>query len=65
MPATFENSAPRARSYDDLAITREDCVSIIECNPSHIRFLPRRMLDNGLAVLALRLGARPEEIPAL
>ncbi|MCS4088972.1 hypothetical protein [Rhizobium sp. BK176] len=64
MPST-ETAAARARSYDDIAVTREDCVSIIECNPSHIRFLPRKMLDNGLAVLALRLGARPEEIPAI
>jgi hypothetical protein len=64
MPTT-EAAAIRARTYDDIAVTREDCVSIIECNPSHIRFLPRKMLDNGLAVLALRLGARPEEIPAI
>lgn len=64
MPST-EATSTHARSYDNIAVTREDCVSIIECNPSHIRFLPRKMLDNGLAVLALRLGARPEEIPAI
>lgn len=58
-------SQPRtkARSYEDMALTREDCVSVIECNPHHIGFLPKRMLDNGLVVMALRLGARPEEIP--
>ncbi len=50
-------------SYESVATTREACVSIVECNPHHIRFLPRRFVDNGLAVLALRLGAKPEEIP--
>jgi hypothetical protein len=50
-------------SYDSVATTREACVAIVECNPHHIRYLPRRFIDNGLMVLALRLGARPEEIP--
>lgn len=66
MPSTAAtHPALRVRSYDDMPMTREDCVSVIECNPHHIRFLPKRMLDNGLAVLALRLGARPDEIPAI
>ena len=50
-------------TYESVATTREACVAIVECNPHHIRFLPRRFIDNGLAMLALRLGARPEEIP--
>ena len=65
MPDTTTAPAPRSRSYDDMPITREDCVSILECNPGHILFLPKRMIDNGLVVLALRLGARPDEIPAI
>lgn len=59
-----ENKATRTRSYEDALSTREECVSLIECNPHHVRYLPSRMMDNGLAVLALRLGARPDEIPA-
>lgn len=55
----------RHRSYDDSALTREDCLSIIECNPHHIRHLPKRFVDNGLAVMALRLGATPDEIPPI
>lgn len=62
MLATTPNTTPRARSYEDLPMTREDCVSILECNPHHIRYLPKRMLDNGLLILALRLGATPEEV---
>lgn len=49
--------------YEGVATSKEACVSIIECNPHHIKFLPRRFIDNGLMVLALRLGAMPEEIP--
>lgn len=50
-------------TYENVAISREACVAIVECNPHHIKYLPRRFVDNGLMVLALRLGARPEEIP--
>ncbi len=53
----------KAQSYEEFATTREACESIIECNPHHIRYIPKRFIDNGLMVLALRLGARPEEIP--
>jgi hypothetical protein len=56
-------SSFKTQTYDDLALTREDCESIIECNPHHIRFIPKRYLDNGLLVMALKLGARPDEIP--
>ncbi len=50
-------------TYEDVATTREACEAIIECNPSHISFLPGRFVDDGLKALALRLGARPEQIP--
>lgn len=53
----------KVQSYEEFATTREACESIIECNPHHIRYIPKRFIDNGLMVLALRLGARPEEIP--
>lgn len=65
MLASTPARAPRSRSYEDMPMTREDCVSILECNPHHIRYLPKRMVDNGLMVLALRLGATPEEIAAI
>jgi hypothetical protein len=64
MPDITNSPALSGRSYENMPITREDCVSILECSPSHIRFLPSRMIDNGLVVLALRLGAKPDEIPA-
>lgn len=57
-------SLSRSR-YADVATSREACESIIECNPHHIRFLPLRFIDSRLAALAIRLGARPEEVPAL
>jgi hypothetical protein len=57
-------TSKRSMTYEDIATTREACESIIECNPHHISLLPTRFVDNGLRVLALRLGARPEEIPA-
>lgn len=65
MLASTPATTPRARSYEDTAMTREDCISILECNPHHIRHLPRRMIDNGLLVLALRLGASPDEVAGL
>lgn len=50
-------------THESVATSREACVAIVECNPHHIRYLPPRFVDNGLVVLALRLGASPEEIP--
>jgi hypothetical protein len=37
----------------------------VECNPHHIRFLPIRFIDSRLAAMAIRLGATPDEVPAL
>ena len=56
---------PSRSRYSDFATSREACESIIECNPHHIRFLPLRFVDSRLAALAIRLGATPDEIPAL
>lgn len=63
MPASKSYPQKTGKSYEDFSLTREDCLSIIECNPHHIRFLPSRWIDNGLAVAAIRGGALPEEIP--
>jgi hypothetical protein len=63
LPTTKETAA-RVKSYADLPLTREDYVSILECNPHDIRHIPSRYIDNGLVVMALRLGARADEIPA-
>ncbi|NTF17166.1 hypothetical protein G6L37_01815 [Agrobacterium rubi] len=56
---------PSRSRYSDVATSREACESIIECNPHHIKFLPLRFVDSRLAALAIRLGASPEEIPAI
>jgi hypothetical protein len=50
--------------YEDIATSREACIAIVECNPHHIKHLQLGFIDNGLMVLALRLGANLEEIPA-
>lgn len=56
---------PSRVSYENFATSREACESIIESNPHHIRYLPLRFIDSRLAALALKLGAKPEEVPAL
>lgn len=56
---------PSQVTYEDVATSREACESILECNPHHIRFLPSRFIDSRLAAMAIRLGASPDEIPAL
>lgn len=50
-------------AYESMVTSREDCVSVIECNPHHIAFLPDRFVDVVVARMALRLGAKLEEIP--
>lgn len=56
---------PSRSSYADFATTREACESIIECNPHHVRYLPRRFVDERLAAMAIRLGASPDEVAAV
>ncbi|MTH95528.1 hypothetical protein [Roseibium sp. RKSG952] len=50
-------------TYESVVTCREACVSVIECNPHHIAFLPARFVDDVVARMALRLGARLDEIP--
>lgn len=56
---------PSQSTYENVATSREACESIIECNPHHIRLLPVRFIDSRLAAMAIRLGATPDEVPAL
>lgn len=56
---------PPSSAYEDIAITREACEAIIECNPHHIRFLPTRFINGRLAARAVRLGATQDDIPSL
>lgn len=51
------------RLYETQVTSREDCVSVIECNPHHIAFLPERFIDASLARMAVRMGAAIDEIP--
>jgi hypothetical protein len=52
-------------TYESFATTREACEAIVECNPSHIRFLPLRFIDARLAAMAISLRAAPNEVPQL
>lgn len=56
---------PSQATYENVATSREACESIVECNPHHIRYLPIRFIDSRLAAMAIRLGATPDEVPAL